>query len=71
MAIRQRPRGAALLVAGESNADLAAPEGNVRDEDITAALSTTGLEDISRHFIPQLKPWLRYGKMWSMIIGVR
>ena len=35
-AIIQRPRRAALMVAGDFNSNLAAPEGNSRDEEIAA-----------------------------------
>ena len=38
-AIRQRPCGVTLLVAGDCNANLAAPEGNVQEKDIATALS--------------------------------
>ena len=41
--IRQRPRGAAMLVTGNFNSKLASLEGHVRDEVIAAALSTAGL----------------------------
>ena len=39
-AIKERPMGAELLVAGGFNANLAEPEGDQRGEDITAAMAT-------------------------------
>ena len=43
------------------------PEGNTLDEEIAAALATTGMEVMSTHFLPQRKPWLRDGQTWSMV----
>ena len=43
-AIRRRPPGAELLVAGDLNADILAPEGR-RAESIATDLATEGLED--------------------------
>ena len=54
-AIQRKPRGAELLVAGDFNVDIAAPEGDRRAEDIVAELATAGLEDMARHFLPQEK----------------
>ena len=52
-AIRKKPRGAELLVAGNFNADIAAPEGDWRAENIATELATAGLEDMARHFLPR------------------
>ena len=52
-ALKERPMGAKLLVAGEFNANLAEPEGDWRGENIVAAMSTEGLEDMSAHLLPQ------------------
>ena len=57
--IVQRLHGAELLVAGNFNVDLAAPEENMRDEEIYVALAAAGMEYTSAHFLPQSKPWLR------------
>ena len=51
-ALKVLPKGAELLVAGDVNANLAAPEGDRRGEDIAAALATKGLEDMLVHFLP-------------------
>ena len=50
-ALKERPRGAKLLVAGDFNVNLEDPEGDHREEDITAAMATEGLEDMSAHFL--------------------
>ena len=66
-AIIQRPYRADLLVAGNFNANLAVVEGHAWDKSIAAALSTTVLEDMSAHLLPQRKPWLRDGRTWIML----
>ena len=53
--IWRKPRGAELLVAGDFNVNIAAPEGDRRAEDITTELVTEGLEDMARHFLPREK----------------
>ena len=68
-AIIQRTRRGALLVVGDLNTNLTAPEGRARDKVIVAAMATAGLEDINGHFLSQRKPWLKYGNTWSMIRG--
>ena len=52
-ALRDRPKGAELLVVGDLNANLAAPEGDRRAEDIAATIATEFLEDMVQHFLPQ------------------
>ena len=66
-ALKERPKGAELMVAGDMNANLANPEGDQRGEDIAAALATEVLEDMSAHFLPRWRPWCRYGRTWSML----
>ena len=53
--IGQRPQGAAFMVPGDANADLAAPEGNSHEEDITDALVSDILEYKLSHFLPYRK----------------
>ena len=55
-AISQQPQGDALMVVGDFNTDLSALEGRVRDEEITADMAESGLEDMIRHFFPLNKP---------------
>ena len=50
-AIRQRPPGAELMVAGDLNADILALEGR-RAESIATDLATEGLKDMAQHFMP-------------------
>ena len=52
-ALKEHPKGAKMLVAGDFNANLAEPEGDRRGEDIATALGTEGLEDMLAHFLPQ------------------
>ena len=52
-AIRKKPRGAELMVAGDFNADIAALEGNRWAENIATDIATAGLEDMARHFLPR------------------
>ena len=42
-ALKERPCGAELLVAGDFNVKLSEPEGDWRGENIAAALATEGL----------------------------
>ena len=57
--IRKKPRGAELMVAGDFNANIAAPEGNRRAENIATDIATAGLEDMARHFLPRGERWCR------------
>ena len=56
-ALKERPKGAELLVTGDMNTNLAAPNDDRREEDIAADLATEGLEDMSAHFLPQRFHW--------------
>ena len=66
-AIRIKPRGAELLVAGDFNVDLASPEGDWRAEDIATSLATEGLEDMARYFLPRENRWCRDRRTWGVI----
>ena len=55
--IKERPRGAKLLVAGDFNVNLVEPEGDHRGADITASMETERLEDMSAHFLPLRSSW--------------
>ena len=52
-------RGAELMVAGDFNADIKAPEGNRRAENIATDIATAGLEDMAQNFMPQRRRWNR------------
>ena len=56
-ALKQRPRGAELLVAGDYNVNLAELEGDQRVEDISAAMAAEVLEDMSAHFLLRRRSW--------------
>ena len=66
-ALKELPKVAELLVAGDVNANLAEPEGDRREEDIAATMATEGLEEMSEHFLQRCRPWFCYGRMWSML----
>ena len=58
-ALGSRPKGAEMLVVGDLNANLAAPEVDRRAEDIVLTIATEGLEDMARHFLPRERRWCR------------
>ena len=66
-ALKERLRGAELLVAGDFNVKLSEPEGDRRGEDIAVALATEGLENMLVHFLPRQRSWCRGGRTWSMV----
>ena len=66
-ALRKRPKGAELLVAGDMNANLADPERDRRGDDIAEALATEILEEILAHFLPRRRPWCQDRRTWSII----
>ena len=57
-AIGRKPPGAELMVAGDSNVDILAPEGR-RAENIATDLATAGVEDMAQHFMPRGRRWCR------------
>ena len=65
-ALRERPRGDELLVAGDFNVDLEHAKGAEWDEEIAADLATAGLENIPTHFLSRRHPWCHNGMIWSM-----
>ena len=70
-ATRQRPRGGALMVVGNFNTDLVAPEGQEQDGEIVEVIAEEGLEDMSDHFLTRHKLWLKDGRTWAMYRGGR
>ena len=56
-ALRDRPKGAELLVAVDLNSNLAVPEGDRRAEDIAATIATEGLKNMAQRFLPQEQRW--------------
>ena len=49
-AIGRKPPGAELMVAGDLNVDILAPEGR-RAENTATDLETAGVEDMAQHFM--------------------
>ena len=66
-ALKDRPKGTALVVAGDLNTDLEDPENDRRGTGITAAMTAAGVEDITAHFIPRRRRWGRERRTWSML----
>ena len=66
-ALRDRPKGAELLVVGDLNTNLAAPEGDRREEDIAATIVTEGLENMAQNFLPRERWWCRDWRTWGML----
>ena len=65
-AIGQKPPGAELMVAGDFNVDILAPERNRRAENIATDLATVGVEDMTQHFMPRRRRWSRDRRTWDM-----
>ena len=57
------------MVVGYFNTNLAATEVREQDKGITAAMVEEVLEDMSVHFLPRHKPWLKYVHTWAMHWG--
>ena len=66
-ALGDRPRGTALIVAGDLNTDLGDTENDSRGLKITAAMMETGVEDMRVHFLPRKRKWGRERRTWSMV----
>ena len=66
-ALKEQPRGAKLLVAGDFNAKLSETKGKQRREDIAAALPMEDLEYMLARFLLQWRAWFQDGRTWSMI----
>ena len=58
-ALKERPKGTALVVAGDLNTDLDDPENDRRGTEIAAALTEAGMEDMTAHFLPRRQRWGR------------
>ena len=72
MAIRTRPHGEELLVAGnllvagKLNYNLADPEGTPKGEAISDELVAAGLDDTGLHFLPWHDSWFQDRCTWTM-----
>ena len=65
--LKEKPRGAKLLVAGKFNTKLSDTEGDWRGEEIAAMIASEGLKDMSEHFLPRQRSRIRYRRIWIMI----
>ena len=52
-ALRDRPKGTALVVAGDLNTDLEDSENDRRGTEIATAMTAEGVKDITAHFLPR------------------
>ena len=50
-AMAERPRGEELIIAGDFNVDMEGTDGQVREEEIAAAIAMAGLEYLVGHFL--------------------
>ena len=65
-AIGQCPHGEVLLVDGNFNVNLAAPEGRRRRKEITSDILTVGLEELYVYFLLGQTSWARDCRTWCM-----
>ena len=68
-ALKDKPPGSALVVAGDLNTDLGEVEGDRRGTEISAAMTEAGLEDMATHFLPRRRRWGRERRTWAMVRG--
>ena len=66
-ALKDRPKGTALVVAGDLNMALEDLENDRRGTEIAAAMIAAGVEDMTAHFIPRRCRWGRERRTWSMV----
>ena len=62
-----RPKGTALIVAGDLNTDLEESESDRRGTEIAAAMTEVGVEDVTAHFLPRKCRWGRERRAWIMV----
>ena len=67
-ALKERPWGVTLMVAGELNTTLMEPENDQGGTDIVAALTVEGFEDMTTQFLPFRRTWGQERRTWIMII---
>ena len=58
-ALGDQPIGTALIVAGDLNTDLGAPENDRRGTEIIAEMTEAGVKDMTAYFLPRKRPWGR------------
>ena len=67
VAMAQNPRGTELIVAVDLNVDLGKEGDRGRDEDITEAVATSGLEDLAGYFFLRQRVWCRDRRRWATV----
>ena len=68
-ALKEKPPGSALVVAGDLNTDLGEMDGDRRGAEISAALTEARLEDMTAHFLPRKWRWGRERRTWAIVRG--
>ena len=63
----ERPRGADLIVTGDLNLNFQKAGGWGRYEEIAAAVTTAGLEDLAGHFPPRRRAWFKDRRTWAVV----
>ena len=58
-ALKDRPKGTTLVVAGDLNMVLEDPENDQRGTEIAAEITAAGVEDMTAHFLPRRRIWGR------------
>ena len=66
-ALRYGPKGTALVVAVDLNTDLEESENDQRGTEIAAAMTASGVEDMTEQFLPRRRRWGRERRTWSMV----
>ena len=56
-ALKERPKGTALVVVGDLNTALEDPENDRRGTEIALAMTAAGVEDMTAHFLPRRRRW--------------
>ena len=56
-----------MVVTGYLTFNLDETEGDWREEEIAAALTAAGLEEMLAHFLPKWCPWCQDGRTWIMV----
>ena len=70
-ALKDRPKGTTLVVAGDLNRVLEDPEKDRRGTEIAAAMIATGAEDMTAHFLVRRRRWGRERRKWIMVREVK
>ena len=69
--LRDRPKGTALVVAGDLNTDLEDSENDRRGTEIVVTMTEVGVEDMMAYFLPRRRRWGMERRKWSMVRGAR